>query len=217
MKQLVCGGAGFIGSNYIRRVLRDEKEVEVTCFDKLTSVGSLENLESVAGDPRFTFVRGDICDQDAVVSAFESAGGFDAIVNFAAETHVDKSIDDPENFLKTDVMGTHVLLELMRTHGVGRMVQVSTDEVYGPIADGSATEEWPMRPSNPYAASKAGGDLQALAYHRTFGLDVMITRGCNTYGPHQYPDSSSFLQLQCLLWLEAGGWLLATCEQWVFN
>jgi dTDP-glucose 4,6-dehydratase len=166
-------------------MLATRPNVEVTTLDKLTSAGNLDNLRSVETDPRYRFVQADICDREAVLGA---AAGVDAVVNFAAETHVDRSIAEPEAFLHTDILGTHTLLEAMRELGIGRMVQVSTDEVYGSIDEGSFTEESPIGPSSPYSASKAGGDLQVLAYHRTYGLPVMITRGSNTYGPYQYPE-----------------------------
>lgn len=185
MRLLVCGGAGFIGSDFVRRMLAKHDDLEVVCLDKLTYAGNLDNLKAVEGDPRYAFVRGDICDREAVESA---AAGVDAIVNFAAETHVDRSIADPEAFLHTDILGTHTLLEVVRANGIGRMVQVSTDEVYGSIDEGAFTESDTIKPSSPYSASKAGGDLQVLAYHTTYGLPVMITRGSNTYGPYQYPE-----------------------------
>jgi dTDP-glucose 4,6-dehydratase len=185
MRLLVTGGAGFIGSDFVRRMLDKHADWEIVVFDKLTYAGNLDNLLPVADDPRYTFVRGDICDRDAVESA---AGGVDAIVNFAAETHVDRSIAEPEAFLQTDILGTHTLLEVVRAHGIARMVQVSTDEVYGSIDSGSFTETDTIKPSSPYSASKAGGDLQVLAYHTTYGTPVMITRGSNTYGPYQYPE-----------------------------
>jgi dTDP-glucose 4,6-dehydratase len=185
VRLLVCGGAGFIGSAFVRRQLQLRDDVEVVCFDKLTYAGNLDNLLPVAGDPRYTFVHGDIGDRETLEAA---AAGVDAIVNFAAETHVDRSIAEPDAFIRTDVLGTHTLLELVRERGIGRFVQVSTDEVYGSIDEGSFTEESQITPSSPYSASKAGGDLQVLAYHRTFDLPVMITRGSNTYGPYQYPE-----------------------------
>ncbi len=185
MRLLVCGGAGFIGSAFVRRQIELHDGVEVVCFDKLTYAGNPDNLLPVADDPRYTFVQGDICDRDAVEGA---AAGVDAIVNFAAETHVDRSIAEPDAFIRTDVLGTHTLLEVVRERGIGRFVHVSTDEVYGSIDEGSFTEESMIVPSSPYSASKAGGDLQVLAYHRTFDLPVMITRGSNTYGPYQYPE-----------------------------
>ena len=159
--------------------------LEIVNLDKLTYAGNLDNLRSVESDPRYRFVQADICDKPVVI---EAAHGVDAIVNFAAETHVDRSIDEPEAFLRTDILGTHTLLEVARELGIPRMLQVSTDEVYGSIAEGSCAETYPLDPSSPYSASKAGGDLQVLAYHRTYGLPAVITRGSNTYGPHQYPE-----------------------------
>ncbi|MHB9003930.1 MAG: dTDP-glucose 4,6-dehydratase [Coriobacteriia bacterium] len=188
MRLLVSGGAGFIGSNFIRRMLAKHQDIEIICYDKLTYAGNLDNLAAVARDPRYTFERGCICDRAAVDGAIDAAGEIDGIVNFAAETHVDRSIDDPESFLRTDIFGTHTLLEVVRERGISRMVQVSTDEVYGSIDTGSFCETDRLAPSSPYSASKAGGDLQALAYYTTYGVPVMITRGSNTYGPYQYPE-----------------------------
>jgi dTDP-glucose 4,6-dehydratase len=185
VKILVCGGAGFIGSTFIRRALASDPSTQIVNLDKLTYAGNLDNLRSVDGDPRYRFVQADICDKAAVIDA---ARGADAIVNFAAETHVDRSIAEPEAFLRTDIFGTHTLLEAMRDLGIARMVQVSTDEVYGSIDEGSFSEDHPISPSSPYSASKAGGDLQVIAYQRTYGIPVMITRGSNTYGPNQYPE-----------------------------
>jgi dTDP-glucose 4,6-dehydratase len=185
MRIVVTGGAGFIGSNFIRRVLREHADDEVVTFDKLTYAGNLENLREVEDDPRYTFVKGDICDAGAVDDVVAGAG---AVVNFAAETHVDRSISGPDDFIRTDVIGTHVLLEAVRKHGVGRYVQVSTDEVYGDIAEGASVETDPLRPSSPYSASKAGADMIVLAYRRTYGLPVLITRSSNNYGPFQYPE-----------------------------
>ena len=185
MRLLVCGGAGFIGSNFVRRVLTRPEPVEIVNLDKLTYAGNPDNLRAVETDARYRFIQGDIIDREAVMRAAE---GVDAIVNFAAETHVDRSIADPEAFLHTDILGTHALLEAVRELGISRMVQVSTDEVYGSVEAGSCAEDHPISPSSPYSASKAGGDLQVLAYHRTYGLPVMITRGSNTYGPYQYPE-----------------------------
>jgi dTDP-glucose 4,6-dehydratase len=187
MRLLVTGGAGFIGSNFIHLVLAERPEWQVVNFDKLTYAGNLENLKDLAGDPRYRFVKGDICDAAAVGGA---AQGCDAIVNFAAETHVDRSIMDPAAFLRTDIEGTHVLLEAVRQGKAGRLLQVSTDEVYGSIAQGAAEETWPLRPSSPYAASKAGGDLLCVAYHTTYGVDVVVTRGANNIGPYQYPEKA---------------------------
>ena len=188
MKLLVSGGAGFIGSAFVRRMLDLHEDWEIVCLDKLTYAGNLDNLLSVADNPRYSFVHADIGDRAAVDSAIDAAGGVDAIVNFAAETHVDRSIAEPEAFLHTDILGTHTLLEVVREREIGRMVQVSTDEVYGSIDFGSFCETDRISPSSPYSASKAGGDLQALAYHTTYGTPVLITRGSNTYGPYQYPE-----------------------------
>ena len=179
MRVLVTGGAGFIGSHFARRLV--EAGHEVVVLDKLTYSGNPANLAAVNCE----FVRGDIADADAV----ERAGaGCDAVVNFAAETHVDRSILEASDFIRTDVFGTHVLLEWARTADA-RFVQVSTDEVYGDVPAGtSSREDDPVRPSSPYAAAKAGGDLQVLAYIRTYGVDACVTRGSNTYGPNQYPE-----------------------------
>ena len=158
----------------------------MTVFDAMTYAANPKNVLAVASSPQYAFVRGDICDAGAVREAI--GDGATAIINFAAETHVDRSILAPEQFLKTDVLGTHVLLEAVRLHRIERFLQVSTDEVYGDIEQGSSNEEHPIRPRSPYAASKAGGDLQVLAYHTTFKTPVLITRGSNTYGPYQYPE-----------------------------
>jgi dTDP-glucose 4,6-dehydratase len=176
---LVTGGAGFIGSHFVKRLVA--AGVDVTVLDKLTYSGNLANLEGVD----HVFVHGDICNRSMVA---EAAKGCEAIVNFAAETHVDRSILEAGDFIETDVYGTHVLLEYVREHDL-RFVQVSTDEVYGDV-EGAArsTETDPLRPSSPYSASKAGGDLQVLAYVRTYGVNASITRGANTYGPNQYPE-----------------------------
>jgi dTDP-glucose 4,6-dehydratase len=179
MRVLVTGGAGFIGSHFVRRLAAHGDDVVV--LDKLTYAGNLANLEGV----EHTFVQGDIADPDAVARA---GAGCDAVVNFAAETHVDRSILGPEEFVHTDVLGTMCLLEWARAADA-RYVQVSTDEVYGDLeAGGRAVETDPLRPSSPYSAAKAGGDLQVLAYVRTYGVHASITRGANTYGPNQYPE-----------------------------
>jgi dTDP-glucose 4,6-dehydratase len=183
---LVTGGLGFIGSSFVRLVLAERADLAITVLDALTYAGNPANLAEVAADPRYRFVKGDIADAKAVDTAVGE--GVDAVVNFAAESHVDRSILDPEAFIRTDVMGTHVLLEAVRRHGIARFLQVSTDEVYGDVEQGASTEGDAIRPRSPYAASKAGGDLQALAYHATFGTPVLITRGSNTYGPYQYPE-----------------------------
>jgi dTDP-glucose 4,6-dehydratase len=183
---LVTGGAGFIGSMFVRLVIAERPNVRIVNLDALTYAGNPANLASVEADPRYRFVHGNICDVSAVDAAI--GNGVDAIVNFAAETHVDRSILAPEDFLHTDILGTCVLLEAVRRHGVPRYVQVSTDEVYGHVPSGESKETDPIAPRSPYAASKAGGDLQVLAYHTTYGTPVLVTRGSNTYGPYQYPE-----------------------------
>jgi dTDP-glucose 4,6-dehydratase len=182
MRILVTGGAGFIGSNFVRYLLGEHPDDEVVVLDKLTYAGRLENLEGVLG--RITFVKGDITRAGDV----KKAGSCDAILNFAAETHVDRSIADAGAFVRTDVLGTHVLLEHARREGVGAFIQVSTDEVYGSRETGSFHESDPLDPSSPYSASKAGADHLALAYFRTYGLPVCITRSSNNFGPYQYPE-----------------------------
>ena len=183
----VTGGLGFIGSNFIRTVLRDRPQISIVNYDAMTYAGNPANLADVANDVRYRFVRGDICDAAAVADALD-LGPVDAIVNFAAETHVDRSILDPEAFLRTDILGTHVLLEAVRKRKIERFLQVSTDEVYGHVASGASTESDTIAPRSPYAASKAGGDLQVLAYYTTYGTPVLVTRGSNTYGSHQFPE-----------------------------
>lgn len=181
MKLLVCGGAGFIGSNFVRLRVRDHGD-DVVVLDKLTYAGRKENLHDVIDDVRF--VHGAIEDTDAVADAI---AGVDAVVNFAAETHVDRSISEPDAFVRTNAQGTYVLLEAARAAGV-RFVQISTDEVYGSIEDGSFTEESPLRPSSPYSATKTGADLLVTSYFHTYGLETVICRGSNNYGPYQYPE-----------------------------
>ena len=183
----VTGGLGFIGSNFIRTVLRERPQISIINYDAMTYAGNPANLADVANDARYRFVRGDICDAAAVADALE-LGPVDAVVNFAAETHVDRSILDPEAFLRTDILGTHVLLEAVRRRKIERFLQVSTDEVYGHVASGASTESDTIAPRSPYAASKAGGDLQVLAYYTTYGTPVLVTRGSNTYGSHQFPE-----------------------------
>jgi dTDP-glucose 4,6-dehydratase len=182
---VITGGAGFIGSNFVRYLLRRYEDVDVVNLDKLTYAGNLENLRDVEDDPRYTFVRGDICDAGVVR---DTLAGADAVVNFAAETHVDRSISGPQDFIRTDVLGTHTLLEAVRELGVGRFLQIGTDEVYGSTESGAFTEESPLSPSSPYSASKAAADLLVLAYHRTYGAPVLLTRSSNNYGPWQYPE-----------------------------
>ena len=185
MKIVVTGGAGFIGSNFVRMVLSEHPDDEIVVLDALTYAGNLDNLKDVAGDPRYSFVKGDIRDEEVVGA---TVAGADAIVNFAAETHVDRSISGPQDFISTDVLGTHVLLEAVRAHDIPRFLQISTDEVYGDVLEGSSVETDALKPSSPYSASKAAGDLMVLAYARTFGTPVVLTRSSNNYGPHQYPE-----------------------------
>jgi dTDP-glucose 4,6-dehydratase len=189
MRLLVCGGAGFIGSTFVRLRVKEQGD-EVTVLDKLTYAGREENLREVADVPGFRFIRGAIEDPEAVAGAIESMGTHhppDAIVNFAAETHVDRSIAEPDAFVKTHALGTHVLLEAARAAGL-RYLQVSTDEVYGSIDEGSFTEESPLRPSSPYSATKTGADLLVQSYFHTYDLPAVICRGSNNYGPYQYPE-----------------------------
>jgi dTDP-glucose 4,6-dehydratase len=185
VKLLVTGGAGFIGSNFIRHVLRAHADVTVVNLDKLTYAGNPANLEDLAGEPRYTFVKGDICDAALVR---EVARGVDAVVNMAAESHVDRSILDPDAFLRTGVQGVHTLLEAVRELRIPRLLHISTDEVYGSIAEGSAGEDAPLAPTSPYSAAKAAGDLLALAYVHTHRTPVVITRSSNNFGPFQYPE-----------------------------
>jgi dTDP-glucose 4,6-dehydratase len=183
VRLLVCGGAGFIGSNFVRLRLGEQGD-EVVVLDKLTYAGREENLADVRDDSRLTFLPGAIEDAGCVAEAVQ---GCDAVVNFAAETHVDRSITDPDAFMVTNLQGTHVLLEAARERGL-RYVQVSTDEVYGSIEDGTFTEASPLAPSSPYSASKAGADLLVASYFDTFGLEATICRGSNNYGPYQHPE-----------------------------
>jgi dTDP-glucose 4,6-dehydratase len=188
MNLLVCGGAGFIGSTFVRQRLREHGD-RVTVLDKLTYAGREANFHDFAEDPAFRFVHGAIEDPDAVASALEDRDGapIEAIVNFAAETHVDRSIADPDAFVRTHALGTYVLLEAAREPEM-RYLQVSTDEVYGSIEEGTFTEESPLRPSSPYSATKAGADLLAQGYFHTYALPATIVRGSNNYGPYQYPE-----------------------------
>ena len=185
MRLLVTGGAGFIGSNFVRYVLATHPDDHVVNLDKLTYAGNLANLRDVERDPRYTFVHGDICDAGVVR---ETARGVDAVVNFAACTHVDRSLLEPDEFLRTDVHGVFTLLEAVRALRIPRLVHISTDEVYGSVAAESSREDAALRPTNPYSASKAGGDLLALAYWHTHRVPVVITRSSNNFGPYQYPE-----------------------------
>ena len=189
MRLLVTGAAGFIGSHYVRSLLQDKypafSGAQVTVLDKLTYAGNDANLRPVASSPRYRFVRGDICDASLVDDLLP---GHDVVVHFAAETHVDRSIDSPADFVMTNVVGTQVLLDAALRHGVQRFVHVSTDEVYGSIDEGSWTEASPLQPNSPYSAAKASSDLFARAYFRTHGLPVIVTRCSNNYGPYQFPE-----------------------------
>ena len=185
MKLLVTGGSGFIGSNFVRHILRTHPGDRVVNLDKLTYAGNPANLADIADDPRYTFVQGDICDAKLVRDVMT---GVDAVVNFAACTHVDRSLLEPEEFLRTDVFGVFTLLEAVRERRTPRFLHISTDEVYGSVAEGSSRETDPVAPRNPYSASKAGGDLLALSYWHTHRVPVIITRSSNNFGPFQYPE-----------------------------
>ncbi len=183
---LVTGGAGFIGSNFIKYILKKYPDARVINFDKLTYAGNLDNLRDVEKDPRYRFVKGDIANERALLEVFDEK--IDYIVNFAAETHVDRSIGEAAVFITTDVLGTYILLETAKRLGVERFIQISTDEVYGSIAEGAADEEYPLMPRNPYSASKAGADRLAYSYWATYEVPVIITRCSNNFGPNQYPE-----------------------------
>ena len=185
MRLLVCGGAGFIGSEFVRQTIANHPEDSVVVLDKLTYAGNLRNLDPVADNERFTFVQGDICDGSLMGSLVKDV---DAIVNFAAESHVDRSLEAPGQFIQTDVYGTYVLLEAARNCAVIHFLQVSTDEVYGDVEEGTSSENDALRPRSPYSASKAGGEMMVWAYRASYGLPVITTRGSNTYGPYQYPE-----------------------------
>jgi dTDP-glucose 4,6-dehydratase len=184
MRLFVTGGAGFIGSNYVHHVLSTTDD-EVTVFDALTYAGNLANLADLEGNPRYRFVHGDICDRDAVGAALP---GHDAVVHFAAESHVDRSLLDPDVFVRTNCSGTNVMCDIATEVGVDRFLHISTDEVYGSIDEGSFTETDTLAPRSPYSAAKAGSDLIAMAYHETHGLPVVLTRSSNQFGPFQFPE-----------------------------
>ncbi len=183
-KLFVTGGAGFIGANYVRWVLANRDD-EVTVYDALTYAGNTDNFRPFEDDPRFRFVKGDIRDRTAVADAM---AGHDRVVHFAAETHVDRSIVDPDAFVSTNCSGTNVVCDIARQHEVERFLHISTDEVYGSIDEGSFVETDPLTPRSPYSAAKAGSDLIALAYHETYGLPVLVTRTSNNFGPNQFPE-----------------------------
>ena len=188
MNLLVTGGAGFIGSNFVHYMLDMHPTYRVVNLDKLTYAGNLENLKDVEENPRHSFVQGDICDATLVRSIFEERH-FDAVINFAAESHVDRSIVGAAEFVRTNVMGTNVLLEMAKAYPLKTFVQISTDEVYGSLGlEGKFREDTPLHPNSPYAASKASADLLALAYQHTFGLPILVTRCSNNYGPYQFPE-----------------------------
>ena len=189
MRILVTGGAGFIGSNFIRHILATEPDCGVVNLDRLTYAGNLENLADVERDSRYRFIKGSICDVELVDGLLKE--GFDALMNFAAESHVDRSIQDARAFVETNALGTQVILEACRRHRVPRIVQVSTDEVYGSLGpSGRFREDSSISPNSPYAASKAAGDLLVAAYIRTYGLPAIITRSSNNYGPYQFPEKA---------------------------
>ncbi|MBI5728411.1 MAG: dTDP-glucose 4,6-dehydratase [Candidatus Magasanikbacteria bacterium] len=187
MNILLTGGAGFMGSHMVKHLLERYPTYRVVVYDKLTYAGNLDNLASVAANPRYSFIRGDIGDAEAIARAIQEHR-IEVIINYAAETHVDRSIIDPAAFLRTDIFGVYTLLEAVKQFGLQKMVQISTDEVFGSIATGAFTEESPFAPNSPYSASKAGGDLLCRSYYVTFGTPVIVTHSCNFYGPYQYPE-----------------------------
>ncbi|SFE85937.1 dTDP-glucose 4,6-dehydratase [Paenibacillus algorifonticola] len=195
MKLLITGGAGFIGSNFVLYMINKYPDYHIINVDALTYAGNLENLRSIEQHPNYTFVKADITDKSALEPLF--AAGIDAVLNFAAESHVDRSILHPEIFVQTNILGTQTLLDLSKQYQISKFVQVSTDEVYGTLgATGLFTEETPLAPNSPYSASKAGADLLVRAYHETFGLPVNITRCSNNYGPYQFPEKLIPLMIQ---------------------
>jgi len=185
LKLLVTGGAGFIGSHFIRYMLNKYPDYKIVNLDKLTYAGNLDNLRDIEKDPRYKFIKGDICDKRIVEKAMKDC---DVVVNFAAESHVDRSITGPEPFIKTDIFGTYILLETAKKYNIEKYIQISTDEVYGSIKEGSFKETDPLKPNSPYSASKASADLLVRSYYITHNLPVLITRSSNNYGPYQYPE-----------------------------
>jgi dTDP-glucose 4,6-dehydratase len=185
MRLLITGGCGFIGSNFIRHVLAKYKDIRVTNLDKLTYCGNSANLEDISKDPRYSFVKGDICDKGLAEDLVSDA---DVIINFAAETHVDRSIKYPDDFIVTNIYGTKTLLEAARKSGISKFIQIGTDEVYGSVPEGLSAERDPLKPNSPYSATKASADLLALSYHTTYGLPVIVTRSSNNFGPYQFPE-----------------------------
>ncbi len=185
MKILVTGGAGFMGSNFIRYILEKYPEYEVVNFDKLTYAGNVDNLKDIEDNKRYTFIKGDIADARAVATAIQGA---DVIINYAAETHVDRSIMEAKDFAVTDVIGTLTLLQAVEKYKIPKYIQISTDEVFGSIEEGEFTEDSPFEPNSPYSASKAGGDHMCRAFHETYNTPVIVTHSCNFYGPYQYPE-----------------------------
>jgi dTDP-glucose 4,6-dehydratase len=186
MRLLITGGAGFIGSNFIHYILQKYPDYEIINLDKLTYAGNLENLKDIKNNKQYHFIQGDIADEKAIEEVFQM--GIDIIINYAAETHVDRSITSPKAFLETDVLGTFTLLEASKKYGIQKYIQISTDEVYGSILEGKFSEVSPFLPNSPYSASKAGGDHLCRAYYKTYGLPVIVTHSCNVYGPYQYPE-----------------------------
>jgi len=187
MNILITGGAGFAGSNFIRHILKKYPDYKIINLDKLTYAGNLDNLKDIEGNASYEFIKGDIADERTVKKVLRFKK-IDVVINYAAETHVDRSILDPAAFVRTDVLGTHNLLEGVKEFAVGKYIQISTDEVYGSIAKGKFTEESPFRPNSPYSASKAGGDLLCRSYIKTYNLPIIVTHACNFYGPYQYPE-----------------------------
>ncbi|HRY52395.1 MAG TPA: dTDP-glucose 4,6-dehydratase [Candidatus Portnoybacteria bacterium] len=186
MKILITGGAGFMGSNFIKYIMAKHSDWQVVNLDKLTYAGNLENLAEVSQNKNYAFIKGDIANKEDVARAIGE--GVDKIINYAAETHVDRSILEPDAFIKTDVFGTYTLLEAARKYNVAQYIQISTDEVFGSIKEGSFDEQSPFEPNSPYSASKAGADHLCRAYFKTYNLPVIITHSCNFYGPNQYPE-----------------------------